>query len=77
MPLIKENDEYQNILNPKIALKISPDFTKNKKSSFTRLDVNNVYGLNRLASSESLEGGVSLTFGNEFKKINKKDSREI
>ncbi len=76
LPFTKENDEYQNILNPKIALKISPDFTKNKKDSFTRLDVNNIYGLNRLASEESLEGGMSLTFGNEFKKINKKDSRE-
>ncbi len=76
MPLIKENDDYQNILNPKIALKISPDFTKNKNDSFTRLDVNNIFGLNRLASEESLEGGMSLTFGNEFKKINKKDSRE-
>ena len=75
-PLIKENNDYQNILNPKIALKISPDFTKNKKDSFTRLDVNNIYGLNRLASGETLEGGISLTFGNEFKKINKKDSRE-
>ena len=76
LPLIKEIDGYQNILNPKIALKISPDFTKNKKNSFTRLDVNNIYGLNRLASGESLEGGMSLTFGNEFKRINKKDSRE-
>ena len=76
LPLIKENNDYQNILNPKIALKISPDFTKNKKNSFTRLDVNNIYGLNRLASGESLEGGMSLTFGNEFKRINKKDLRE-
>ena len=50
LPLIKEIDGYQNILNPKIALKISPDLIKNKKNSFTRLDVNNIYGLNRLAS---------------------------
>ncbi len=76
LPLIKENDDYQSILNPKIALKISPDFTKNKKNSFTRLDINNIYGLNRLSSSESLEGGMSLTFGNEFKRISKKNSRE-
>ena len=76
LPLVRENDNFQNILSPKIALKISPDYTKNKKDSFTRLDVNNIYGLNRLASSESLEGGMSLVFGNEFKKINKKDSRE-
>jgi len=76
LPLIKENDSYQDILNPKIALKISPDFTKNKKKSFTRLDVNNIYGLNRLASGESLEGGMSLTFGNEFKRMSKKDLRE-
>ncbi len=76
LPLIKENKNSQNIMSPKISLKIAPKHTKDKSNSFTRLDVNNVYGLERLASDDALEGGVSLTFGNEFKKINKKDYRE-
>ena len=76
LPLVKDSEKYQNILNPKISFKISPDHTKNKKDSFTRLDVNNVYGLNRLASSDSLEGGFSITYGNEFKRIDRASLRE-
>tara|TARA_B100000963_G_scaffold361823_1_gene400052 strand:+ start:137 stop:2521 length:2385 start_codon:yes stop_codon:yes gene_type:complete len=76
MPLIKENENYQNIINPKISFKISPDHTKDKSDSFTRIDVNNVFGLNRLASDDALEGGLSITYGSEFKKVNKIDSRE-
>ncbi len=76
LPLVKTNENYQSIINPKISIKISPEHTKNKRDSFTRLDVNNVYGLNRLASSDALEGGLSLTYGSEFKRVSKEDSRE-
>ena len=76
LPLIKETENYQNILRPKLAFKISPEHTKDKSSSFTRLDVNNVYGIDRLASSDALEGGASITIGNEYSKIEKETSRE-
>ncbi len=76
LPLTKENENFQNILKPKMAIKVSPKHTKDKSSSFTRLDVNNIYEVNRLASSDSLEGGASITIGNEFTRINKKTSLE-
>jgi len=76
LPLIKETKKYQNVLKPKLALKISPDHTKDKSNSFTRLDINNVYGINRLASNDALEGGASITVGNEYLKIDKETSRE-
>ncbi len=77
LPMIKESVNYKNIIKPKIALKISPNQKKNNSiESFTRTDVNNIYGLNRLASKDSLESGISFTYGNEFKRINKKDARE-
>ena len=76
LPLIKESENYQNIINPKISFKISPDHTKNISDSFTRIDVNNVFGLNRLASDDTLEGGLSITYGSEFKRVSKIDSRE-
>ena len=75
-PLIKETEDYQKIMRPKLALKISPEHTKDKSSSFTRLDVSNIYGINRLASENSLEGGASITIGNEYSKIDKETSRE-
>ena len=76
LPLIKNTESHQNIIKPKISIKISPDHTKDKSNSFTRLDVNNVYGINRLASNDSLEGGKSITFGNEFLRIDKTSSKE-
>ncbi len=76
LPLIKEDKNFQNILSPKLTLKLSPDHTKDERDSFTRLDINNIYNLNRLASNDTLEGGLSITYGNEFKRINKNDSRE-
>ena len=76
LPLIKESENYQNIINPKISFKISPDHTKNISDSFTRIDVNNVFGLNRLASDDTLEGGLSIAYGSEFKRVSKIDSRE-
>ncbi len=76
LPLIRENAKFQNILSPRLSLKIGPDHTKDKSDSFTRLDVNNIYNLDRLASDDTLEGGLSLTYGNEFKRINKKDNKE-
>ncbi len=71
LPLIKEKGNFQNILKPKMAVKISPKHTKDESSSFTRLDINNIYEINRLASNDSLEGGASITIGNEFTRINK------
>ncbi len=76
LPLVKEDRNYKNILKPKFALKLSPKHTKDKSNSYTRLDINNIYQVNRLASDDSLEGGASITFGNEFTRIDKKTLKE-
>ena len=77
LPMVKDNINYKNIITPKIALKLSPNQKKNNSAEdFTRTDVNNIFGLNRLTSKDSLESGISFSFGNEFKRINKNDSRE-
>ena len=36
------------------------------KDDGKRLDVNNVFDINRLAENDTLEGGASLTLGNDF-----------
>ena len=48
LPLIKENDNYQKILKPKMSLKIAPNNSKNLSNSYPRIDVNNIY-LNRIS----------------------------
>ena len=68
---------FQKILKPKITFKLSPNDTKDLRNNETRIDVNNIYDLNRLASDDTVEGGVSLAYGNDFTIFDKKNSREI
>ena len=75
--MIKENVNFRKILKPKLAFKISPNDTKDISKNETRIDVNNIYDLNRLASDDTIEGGFSVTYGNDFTIFDKKNSREL
>ena len=77
LPLIKENNNFKKIIKPKFSLKLSPNNTKNLSNDSTRLDVNNIYDLNRISASDTLEGGASITYGNDFTIFDKNKSREI
>ncbi len=78
LPLIKKTNNYFNILSPKIALKISPNYTKDiSQNDGNRLDVNNIYNFDRLSTNDVLEGGASLTLGSDFSVFNNEKSREI
>ena len=76
LPLLKENDVFRKILKPKISLKISPNSTKDIRSKYVRMDVNNIYNLDRLSLANTTEGGASITYGSDFTIFNKKKSRE-
>ena len=77
-PLIKEGKEILKIIKPRMALKVSPNYTKDlSKDDGNRLDINNIYNLDRISVAETLEGGTSLTLGNDFSIINQRRSREI
>ena len=76
-PLTKENDNYIRKLTPIVAAKFNPS-SKNKNISETNrfIDYSNIYSINRLGSSTILEGGNSITIGNEYKIFNKKNMSE-
>ena len=76
LPLLKENDVFRKILKPKISFKLSPNSTKDIRNEYVRMDVNNIYNLDRLSSANTTEGGTSITYGSDFTFINKKKSRE-
>lgn len=67
-PLEKKTNDYTNILKPIISARYSPNNSKNARDDDRRIDVNNVFSLNRLGSNDSVEGGGSLSFGTEFYK---------
>ncbi len=77
LPLIKETDKFQKILKPKLTLKLSPEDTKDLSEDEIRLDASNIFNLNRLASNDTIEGGVSLAVGNEFSIFDKIKSRDL
>jgi LPS-assembly protein len=69
-PLKKVTNKHDNILKPKISLRYSPNSTKNIRNTERRIDTNNIFSLNRIAKSDTIEGGASLTYGAEFLKTN-------
>jgi LPS-assembly protein len=77
IPLIKESQIYQNILKPRMSIKISPKNTKDIKDQETRIDVNNIYELDRISENDTLEGGISIAYGNDYSIFNKNKSREV
>ncbi len=76
LPLLKENDIFRKILKPKISLKISPNSTKDIRNEYVRMDVNNIYNLDRLSSANATEGGASIIYGSDFAFFDKNKSRE-
>ena len=77
LPLIKEDKKYQKILSPRLTLKIAPDHSQNNSNGSSRIDVNNIYSLNRSANSYTTEGGVSIAYGSDYSISNKSNSREV
>ena len=77
LPLIKKNQNYQKILKPNFAIKISPENDKNISGEEIRIDVDNIYSLDRLSSPETVEGGVSLAYGSEYSILDENTSKEI
>ena len=77
LPLIKSNSNYQRLLNPKLSLKFSPGDTKDISKNYNRLDNDNIFDLERISSSETLEGGFSITYGSDYTLSNLNTDHEI
>ena len=60
-----------------MALRYSPNNTKNISDKDIRLDFNNIFSLNRIGTNEIVEGGKSVSLGLEYEKRNLKDEKII
>ena len=74
-PLKKKTDDFTNIFKPIISARYSPNNSKNTKNDNRRIDMGNIFSLNRLGTNDSVEGGGSLSIGSEFYKtdLNERD----
>tara|TARA_B100001057_G_C22856337_1_gene952822 strand:+ start:1029 stop:3407 length:2379 start_codon:yes stop_codon:yes gene_type:complete len=76
-PLIRKTDFYENIFKPKLSLKIAPPHTKNYKDDEVDININNVYSLNRINKNDTVEGGVSITYGGDYSILNSSNDFEL
>ena len=68
LPLVKYSDETINTITPKISFRINPGDMNDASNEDRKLDVNNIFDINRLALSDTFEDGKSLTLGLDYKK---------
>ena len=72
-PLQKNSKNYFSTLTPIFVAKFNPQGNKNINNEERLIDYSNIYSIDRLSSSTTLEGGESITIGNEFKLFNNID----
>ncbi len=77
LPLIKDNDDYQKILKPKISLRIAPNHTKDERNKERKINLTNIYALDRATDGTSIEGGLSMAYGFEYLISDKLKNREL
>ena len=77
-PLKKSGKKYLSTLTPIFVAKFNPQNNKNINDEKRLIDYSNIYSLDRISSSNTIEGGESVTIGNEFKLFDNSDkSSEI
>ena len=72
-PLMKELDDSVNTLIPKLSLRFNPSDMKNYKDEDRRININNLFDIERLGYTDTLETGKSVTLGLDFKKESLED----
>ncbi len=70
-PLKKEGVKFDKIFTPILSARFSPNKSKDIKGSDRIIDYNNIFSLNRIGSEKTVEGGQSITIGNEFRSLDK------
>ena len=70
-PLQKQTTKFNNTLTPKLSLNLSIPHTKDVHKDNAKINYSNIYDINRLGLEEVNEGGISITYGYEYTKIDR------
>ncbi len=73
IPMKKNHENGISHLIPKSILKFSPNKSRNQIKDDKLINLDNIYSLNRIGAEDTVEGGISLTLGAEYKKFDKSD----
>ncbi len=74
LPLAKLSKNSYQTLIPKMSLRFNPSDMKDHSSDKRRINTNNIFNINRLGISDSLESGNSLTVGVDYKSQKNKNT---
>ena len=66
IPMEKNTSLTNKSLTPRVSLKVNPQDMKDFSSTDRNIDINNIFGINRLGLNETLESGASLTLGLDY-----------
>ena len=77
MPLKKKGENSNKLLTPKISFRLNPSDMKDHSSSENKMNVDNIFALNRLGLTDTLETGRSITLGLDYKNEKKNNLDQI
>ena len=72
--MIKKVGNFNEILMPKLSLRINPGDMKDHSTDERTINANNIFSINRLGIDDSFESGNSITLGIDYKKENIKNA---
>ena len=75
--LKKIGENYLSTLTPILSARYSPNRSKDKSKDNRFIDPDNIFSINRISYSDSIEGGQSITLGNEYTLLNKGNNEKI
>ena len=70
LPMVKDNENFIEYLEPKISFRYNPSNMINHSDTSRKINNNNIFDLNRLGLQDTLESGANLTLGLDYKKEN-------
>ena len=76
-PLQKVGNKYLSTLTPIVSARYSPNQSKDKSQSDRFIDPDNIFSINRIGFSDTLEGGQSITIGNEYSLKDKENDKTM
>ena len=69
-PLKKDTSIYTSTITPLISARYSPNNTKNRSEDDRIINFDNIFSINRIGQSDTVEGGQSITMGTEYSLYN-------
>ena len=75
-PLQKISENFMSTLTPTFSARYSPNKSKNKSKQDRVINFDNIFSIDRIGSSDTVEGGQSITIGGEYGISNNKNLGE-